>query len=132
LHNLHYWQGGSYLGLGAAAVGCLGQGGVGRRYRNHPDAKRYMERADSSAVEVFEEQLDAQALIREALMLGLRVQDGVDLQQLAERVGVDPRQGREAALRRRLERGDVSLEGSRLRVPLDRWLRLDGIVADLF
>ena len=22
-HNLHYWRGGAYLGLGAGAVGCL-------------------------------------------------------------------------------------------------------------
>src|SRR5690606_3588854 len=25
-HNLHYWRGGPYLGLGAAAVGCLDMG----------------------------------------------------------------------------------------------------------
>jgi len=132
LQNMHYWRGGSYLGLGAAAVGCLGEGGVGRRYRNHPDAKRYMARADSPSVEVFEEQLDAQDLIREALMLGLRVQDGLDFAQLAQRVGVDPRRGREAALKRRLARGDVVFEGDRLQVPQSRWLMLDGIVADLF
>lgn len=131
-HNLHYWRGESYLGLGAAAVGCLSAHGQGRRYRNHPDATRYMERAATPDVEVFEEQLDAQALIREALMLGLRVADGVDLAALAARVGVDPRLGREAALKRRLARGDVVIEGTRLRVPHARWLMLDGIVADLF
>lgn len=37
-HNQHYWRGGAYLGLGAAAVGCLPEGSGGRRYRNHPDA----------------------------------------------------------------------------------------------
>jgi putative oxygen-independent coproporphyrinogen III oxidase len=116
-HNLHYWRGESYLGLGAAAVGCLMRGGQGRRYRNQPDATRYMERAALPSVEVFEEQLDPQALIREALMLGLRVADGVDLGALQARVGVDPRQGRERALERRLARGDVLLEGARLRVP---------------
>lgn len=132
LHNLHYWRGESYLGLGAAAVGCLSANGTGRRYRNHPDAKRYMERCHSSDVEVFEESLDAQDLIREALMLGLRVHDGVDLAALEARVGVDPRAGRESALKRRIERGDVVLDGHRLRVPHTRWLLLDGIVADLF
>jgi putative oxygen-independent coproporphyrinogen III oxidase len=132
LHNLHYWRGESYLGLGAAAVGCLASAGQGRRYRNHPDAARYMERAALASVEVFEEQLDAQALIREALMLGLRVADGVDLTVLQARVGVDPRLGREPALQRRLARGDVVLEGPRLRVPHPRWLMLDGIVSDLF
>jgi oxygen-independent coproporphyrinogen-3 oxidase len=129
---VHYWRGDSYLGLGAAAVGCLSQAGQGRRYRNHPDAQRYMDRAASVQVEVFEEELDAQALIREALMLGLRMEAGVDLAALGARVGTDPRLGRESALRRRLARGDVLREGDRIWVPKERWIVLDGIVADLF
>jgi putative oxygen-independent coproporphyrinogen III oxidase len=131
-HNVHYWRGESYLGLGAAAVGCLAADGQGRRYRNHPDAQRYMERAASAAVEVFDEELDAQALIREALMLGLRMEAGVDLAALGARVGVDPRVGRESALKRRLARGDVMSEGARIWVPRERWIVLDGIIADLF
>lgn len=139
-HNVHYWRGGSYLGLGAAAVGCLEERAGARRYRNHPDAERYMERAAAArsngtalaGLEVFEEKLDAQALIREALMLGLRMDEGVDLDALERRAGVDPRRGRARALERRTARGDVVLEGARLYVPKARWLLLDGIVADLF
>jgi oxygen-independent coproporphyrinogen-3 oxidase len=131
-HNAHYWRGESYLGIGAAAVGCFARGGSGRRYRNHPDAQRYMERAATPDVEVFEEPLDAQALIREALMLGLRTEEGVDLGALAVRVGVDARIGREGALRRRIARGDVRMEGERIWVPRERWIVLDGIIADLF
>lgn len=131
-HNQHYWRGGSYLGLGAAAVGCLALGQRGRRYRNHPDATRYLERAATSQVEVFEEPLDGQDLIREALMLGLRTAEGVDLTRLRERTGLDPRLGRERAIARRIERGDLVVEADRMRVPQRRWLLLDGIVADLF
>jgi putative oxygen-independent coproporphyrinogen III oxidase len=127
-HNQHYWRGGAYLGLGAAAVGCV----QGRRWRNHPDATRYMDRAHTRKVEVFEELLDAQAQVREALMLGLRTREGVDLRALSERVGCEPRAGRERALERRLAQGDVTLEAGILRVPQARWLMLDGIVADLF
>ena len=65
-------------------------------------------------------------------MLGLRTARGVDLAALTERTGVDPRQGRQQAIERRAARGDVILEGDVLRVPRDRWLMLDGIVADLF
>ena len=130
-HNQHYWRGGSYLGLGAAAVGCIAEA-RGRRYRNPPDAERYAARAASPAVEVFEEQLGPEELIREALMLGLRTREGVDLAQLQRRTGLDPREGRERALARRLQRGDAVLEGDVLRIPPRRWLLLDGIVADLF
>lgn len=131
-HNQHYWRGGAYLGLGAAAVGCVHQAHGARRYRNHPDAARYMQRAHGPEVEVFTETLDPQAVIREALMLGLRTREGVDLNALETRTGQDARMGRERALARRLERGDVELEDQVLRVPLTRWLMLDGIVADLF
>jgi len=136
-HNQHYWRGGSYLGLGAAAVGCVAlprrePEALARRYRNHPDAKRYMERAAKPEVEVFEEKLDGDDLIREALMLGLRTDEGVDLTALAARTGIDPLASRTRALARREQRGDVRREGSFLRVPRERWLMLDGIVADLF
>jgi putative oxygen-independent coproporphyrinogen III oxidase len=133
-HNVHYWRGGSYLGLGAAAVGCLHDlaNKCARRYRNHPDAKRYGERAATPEVEVFEEALSAEDLIREALMLGLRTAEGVDLASLRERTGVDPLAGRARSIERRLARGDLVREGEWLRVPHRRWLMLDGIVADLF
>lgn len=130
-HNQHYWRGGSYLGLGAAAVGCIATG-TGRRYRNHPDATRYAERAHTSAVEVFEEALSSEDLVREALMLGLRTSEGVDLAHLAARTGSDPLASRRHAVERRLARGDLTLEGTILRVPTRRWLLLDGIIADVF
>jgi putative oxygen-independent coproporphyrinogen III oxidase len=136
-HNQHYWRGGSYLGLGAAAVGCLheppgGERPVGRRYRNHPDATRYMERAPSPEVEVFEESLAANDVVREAFMLGLRTSEGVALDELEARVGVSPLSGRERTAERLMARGHLTLEGKRLSVPQERWLLLDGIVAELF
>ncbi len=137
-HNQHYWRGGSYLGLGAAAVGCLhgvldgGQGRHGRRYRNHPDADRYAQRCAGSEVEVFEEALSAEDVVREALMLGLRTREGVDLSALEERVQLNPRRGRETQIAKHVARGQLRLEGNTMRVPAARWLLLDGIVADLF
>jgi len=131
-HNQHYWRGGGYLGLGAAAVGCLADGPGGRRYRNHPDATRYLERAATPQVEVFQEALDPQDVIREALMLGLRTDEGVDLARLGQRTGSDPRAAREKAIARRIARGDLTIDGDIARVPRRRWLLLDGIVADLF
>lgn len=129
-HNQHYWRGGDYLALGAAAVGCLSPGpGRATRWRNAADPDRYL--ADPTAGREVEA-LDAEALVREALMLGLRTAEGVDLAAAAARAGVDPRAGRGRAIARRVERGDLVDEGDRLRVPRSRWLALDGVVADLF
>lgn len=129
-HNLHYWRGGAYLGLGAAAVGCLDRGpGRAQRWRNEPNPQRYLAE-DTSAAEV--EELGPEEIIREALMLGLRTIDGMDLAATETRAGRDPRADREREIARAIERGDLLQVGDRLRVPVDRWLKLDGIVRDLF
>lgn len=127
-HNQHYWRGGDYLGLGCAAVGCIDK----RRARNRPQPAKYFAATDLETLEEESEQLDAQALIREALMLGLRTSAGVDLRALETRTGVDPKRGRERELAKHVERGHLAFEGDRLRVPHASWLRLDGIVTDLF
>lgn len=130
-HNLHYWRGGDYLGLGAGAVGCLSRADrSAHRTKNEPRPERYMARpADAVA---FEETLGPEDRVREALMLGLRTAAGIDLDDIEARTGVDPRAERERVIARRAERGDVVLEGARLRVPAERWLMLDSIVTDLF
>lgn len=128
-HNQHYWRGGAYLGLGAAAVGCMTiSEGASYRYRNASDPERYMSGAEPEETE----ELDADALIREGLMLGLRTAEGVNVSALSERAAADWRTGRERALDRALETGNVVLSGGVLRVPHERWLLLDGIVASLF
>jgi len=132
-HNQHYWRGGSYLGLGAAAVGCLDDGpGAALRWRNEPDPENYMSRSGTDQLETFEEHLGPQEIVREALMLGLRTREGMNLSATASRAGVDPFGGRQTAIARRIGRGDVVHDGPWLRVPTARWLHLDGIVADLF
>jgi len=125
-HNQHYWRGEDYLGLGAGAVGAMG----GRRYRNDPRPSRYLERPGAS--EVFEETLGPDDQVREALMLGLRTAEGVDVEAVEARTGLAVAEGREAAIERRTQTGDLVIEGSHWRVPGDRWLHLDAIVTDLF
>jgi oxygen-independent coproporphyrinogen-3 oxidase len=129
-HNLHYWRGGAYVGLGAAAVGCLDHGpGRARRWRNEPNPQRYLQQ---QTVEAEVEKLGPEEIVREALMLGLRTIDGMNLIETAKRAGRDPRAGREWEIERAMERGDLVQAEDWLRVPQDRWLKLDGIVRDLF
>ena len=84
------------------------------------------------SIEVFEESLDADDLIREALMLGLRTRDGMDLVDVETRTGRHPKLGREQAIERQIKRENLIDNGATLRVPHDKWLALDSIVADLF
>lgn len=132
-HNQHYWRGGEYLGLGAGAVGCIHHGaGNARRYRNDANPDRYMAGSAAPSVEVFEEPLNGDDLIREALMLGLRTGEGMNLRAVETRASKNPRLGREAALERQIKRGNLVDDGETWRVPHDKWLALDSIVADLF
>ncbi len=128
-HNLHYWQAGDYLGLGAAAVGCLrSAAGNARRWRNAPVGEDYI----AGAPEAETEDLGADELIQEGLMLGLRLEAGLDVAHLEDRAGRPLREGRQKAVDAALAAGDLVEESGRWYVPRERWLRLDGIVASLF
>ncbi len=128
-HNLHYWRGGDYLGLGAAAVGCLTRGtGEAERVRNEPEGERYL--AGRGPCE--RETLGPPELLREALMLGLRTEEGVDVAQAERRAGRPLIEDRRPAVERRAARGDLVVTDTRWYVPRERWLHLDGIIADLF
>lgn len=129
-HNLHYWRGGAYVGLGAAAVGCLDRGvGHAERWRNDPNPRRYV---SGASLDAESETLGPDEIIRESMMLGLRTIEGMSLSDTRLRAGRSPTKGREREIARALSRGDLVEEGDRLRVPQSRWLKLDGIVRDLF
>jgi oxygen-independent coproporphyrinogen-3 oxidase len=122
-HNLGYWRGDEYLGLGCAAYGfVLEEEGAraGYRYRNDPSPERYMAGAKDTR-----EPIDAAARARERIMLGLRVTEGVDLQGL-----LTP--ARERTLGWLAERGRIVVEGTRARIPAGAWLWADDTAARLF
>jgi putative oxygen-independent coproporphyrinogen III oxidase len=75
-HNLGYWHARDYLGLGVGAVSTV----AGRRWRNPPGLRRYvesLEHGERPAREV--ELLDEETRARERLMLGLRLDEPVTL-----------------------------------------------------
>ena len=85
-HNLKYWQGGSWLGLGCAAHSTWD----GVRWRNLSVTGEYVARVltgASARVDVHE--LSSQERREEALFMGLRLTDGLDLAAIRERHGVD-------------------------------------------
>jgi hypothetical protein len=65
-------------------------------------------------------------------MLGLRTIEGMNLVDTRERSGIDPEAGREREVEDAIARGDLVRDGEWLRAPQSRWLKLDGIVRDLF
>jgi oxygen-independent coproporphyrinogen-3 oxidase len=70
-HNLGYWLGRDYLGLGVGAVSTLG----GERRRNTPKLARYIAGRYDREVEL----LDDETRARERVMLGLRLDEPLPL-----------------------------------------------------
>ena len=84
-HNLAYWRGRDYLGLGIGAVSTVG----GTRWRNAPRLPAYLaalRRGERPEREV--EPLTAEVKRRERVMLGLRLDEPLALGPLAE--ALDP------------------------------------------
>jgi len=144
IHNLAYWQGDAYLGLGCAAYGTIPTETGSIRYRNNPDPSKYMKSLEAGAPPENElisksslvtdvEPLCAETLLRERIMLGLRLTEGVNLAQAAHSLHVQPwPTERQKAAERLIQRGRLVREGDRLRVPLDAWIFADGTAAELF
>ncbi len=71
-HNLAYWLGREYLGIGIGAVSTVGD----RRWRNAPSLRGYLEALGRGAPPTREtEELDSETLGRERVMLGLRLDE---------------------------------------------------------
>jgi oxygen-independent coproporphyrinogen-3 oxidase len=79
-HNLAYWLGRDYLGLGVGAVSTV----AGRRWRNTPRLAGYMDALErGTAPERELEPLSRDVLRRERVMLGLRLDEPLVLGDLA-------------------------------------------------
>ena len=133
------FRGDDYLGLGCAAFGTLSRPteeapGAGLRYRNAPNPERYLERASAGDFAPHEQEaLSGETRLRERIMLGLRLREGLDLEAAASALGVEPwPEARRRAAERLVERGRLAIDGERLRVPEDAWLFADGTAVELF
>jgi oxygen-independent coproporphyrinogen-3 oxidase len=81
-HNIKYWDGSPYLGLGASAHSYSGK----RRFWNAANLRQYLEAlAENHLPEAGSEQLSTQQKIFEAAFLGLRQRRGVKLSDFAKR-----------------------------------------------
>jgi oxygen-independent coproporphyrinogen-3 oxidase len=110
-HNQKYWHHIPYLGLGPSAHSFSGN----RRWWNERKLKPYETRIEAGERPVAgSEELTREDLALEALMLGLRTVEGIDLGSFQERYGVDLLK-RNEALVERLSGADLLLvSGDRL------------------
>ncbi|MFA6694308.1 MAG: radical SAM family heme chaperone HemW [Bacillota bacterium] len=78
-HNLIYWKNLEYLGLGVGAVSRLGK----VRYKNIESVLTYVKSIEDGARTLLvEEQLTAPVILKENIMLGLRLKEGIGPNEL--------------------------------------------------
>jgi oxygen-independent coproporphyrinogen-3 oxidase len=85
-HNMKYWRHVPYLGMGPAAHSFDGE----NRWWNTADVEAYLKTIDEGKKPVEKsENLTKEQLALEALFLGMRTKDGIDLEQYKTRYGSD-------------------------------------------
>jgi oxygen-independent coproporphyrinogen-3 oxidase len=86
-HNVKYWQSGDWWGFGCGAHSTVD----GWRWRNLASTSDYVHRIEEGRpVREGLVQLDAEQRFTEAMFTGLRLNEGVDGDEIAARFGTDP------------------------------------------
>ncbi len=128
-HNLAYWRYQPYLGVGPGAHGRRG-GNLTQRHKKPENWLSALRRTGSGIVE--ETPLAPAEKGVEALLMGLRLPEGVDLSRIAALAEKSAEELVDAAAVQRLsQQGLVQRDRHRLRVTPAGMLLLDGILAEL-
>jgi oxygen-independent coproporphyrinogen-3 oxidase len=127
-HNLLYWTGGNYIGLGPAAASHV----EGWRWRNRPHLGEW-ERAvaDRQLPAIEAETLTPAARHGELAMLMLRLARGLNFSDFADRTGRDARKLFAEPIQRLVPNGLLSIDQTALRLT-DRGLEVADAVAAEF
>jgi oxygen-independent coproporphyrinogen-3 oxidase len=116
-HNSAYWSGAAYLGVGPSAHSFDGE----TRSWNVAPYAEWVERLSAGELPTLEsERLSEENMLAEKVYLGLRTRDGLVISD----------SDRESANRWRSE-GWADMDGDRVRLTSEGWLRLDSLAAAL-
>ncbi|ABQ66937.1 putative oxygen-independent coproporphyrinogen III oxidase [Rhizorhabdus wittichii RW1] len=128
-HNLTYWRYGNYAGIGPGAHGR--RDGRATVRRKKPENWLARVEANGHGIER-EDDLPSEARAQEALLMGLRLAEGVDLARIAAMSGLPVGRLVDAiAIDRLARQGLLARDGDRLTVSDAGMLLLDAILAEI-
>lgn len=122
-HNASYWTGEPYLGIGPGAHSF---DGAERRWCE-PGVAEYI-----AGPRYGSERLTERDRANETVMTALRTADGLDTEAFGARYGAARLARTMAAAQPFLKSGALCSEGGRLRIPAERFLLSDAVIAALF
>ena len=109
IHNMTYWKALEYIGIGSGASGYIKP----YRYTNHLDIKGYM----NDFID-YKEFISTEEEKKEYMMLGLRMLDGIDINQYSKLFDSNPVE--DFKLHDLIENKFLLLLDNRLRIPQDK------------
>ncbi len=112
-HNLNYWRGGTYIGIGAGAHSYEGN----TRFGNCPDVGLYVKKMSSAGTAIdFIDEISREARARECAVIWLRLAEGVDKDLFCNSVGIELEELLAESLPKLLAEGWLEWRGNRLRL----------------
>lgn len=80
IHNINYWKSGDYLGFGPSASSHI----LNKRWTNKSDIDSYINSLNNGKIELeYSEELTEKDMINEKLILGLRMIEGINLNEFS-------------------------------------------------
>lgn len=122
-HNITYWQGGEYLGLGSAAHSLMGN----VRFSNPPELDRYM--AGARRLDAAERSLEDRR--EEMLMLSTRMVCGLDLRRWQAEFGEDFQSTHKRVIEKLTRYGLIEIVDAHLRLSATGLELQDSVVLEL-
>ena len=132
-HNLIYWRYQDYVGIGPGAHGRFAEGAAKRATRRASGPEAWLEAVERTGHGTAESTTVAgRDLVEEALMMGLRLADGIDRKLFASVTGADPVAAlTEDAVAPLIKAGFLEIEPERLRATAAGRQRLNAILERL-
>jgi putative oxygen-independent coproporphyrinogen III oxidase len=125
-HNLTYWRYGDYAGIGPGAHGRR----LGMRTVRHRKPENFLSALSRNGHGIAEEaELSSREAADEALVMGLRLSEGIDVDAIAQRFGVPLVDW--DRVQRLVHSGHVTLAGSRIALTAEGRLLLDAILGEI-
>ena len=126
-HNLVYWTGGNYVGLGPSAASHV----RGWRWRNRPHLGEWEDAVGAGALPAVDvEHLTPARRAGELAMLMLRLSDGIRFPDFAARTGLDARSHFAEPLERLSRLGLVEVDGKAVRLSDSGLALADAVAAE--
>lgn len=127
-HNMLYWSGKPYLGLGPSAHSYDGT----KRSWNVSSLKKYMEEVGAGSGFSETENLSAQEAYHDYLITSLRTRWGADSEYILQQFGGDISRHFEKNSKSFLEKGTLWMIDGKVAIHPDHWLLTDHILRELF